>query len=90
MGWCARYGRICPDTRYTWCGPETNYSECKDFRKVTVTGAYEETDQDGKRRIYLTAPKGYALASDDKGLPRDPGAQGKAPDNRSDSDAAQQ
>lgn len=88
VGWCARHGHVCPVDGAGPCGPSTPYSKCLDFRKVVIVSAYEETDQDGQRRVYLTAPEGYTIAPDDKGLPRDPGAPGQASDNRSDPDEA--
>lgn len=57
VGFCVAHAWPCPISGHEHCGPDTQYDKCPSFRKVVYCSAYEETDQDGKRRIHLTAPE---------------------------------
>lgn len=71
-GWCAFYGRICPNMETEMCDVTKEYYKCGKFRKVGSQGAIEEIDEDGQRRIYLEVAKGIVSGLRGKKRQRNP------------------
>ena len=87
-GWCVQKQNPCPIPNHEYCGPGSNYAACPQFRKVTSINAYEEIDDNGKRRVHLTYPQEYDRTDEDQGLLCHPKTGGAAPDYRGNGDAS--
>ena len=57
-GWCATQHIVCPVRGSSDCSVLDKYSRCQYFRKVGAQSAIEETDGNGKRRVYFETPEG--------------------------------